>query len=71
MLKISRCRSCDARGVWMLTSEGKNILVEAESIDEADLEFDGATGKPLFNQKAGHEAHFANCPDAAKWRKPK
>lgn len=57
-MKEGRCRSCDERIIWLVTNTGKNMPVDADSIDEQ------------FDAKR-HTSHFANCPDADKFRKPK
>ncbi len=67
MIRIDRCRSCDASVVWMITNTGKNMPVDADSVDEAELEFDGM--KPKFDHQAGHVSHFATCPQANQHRR--
>jgi len=62
MLKITQCKSCGAEIVWMKTQRGKNIPVDAETIDDKGAEvFDPDT----------MTTHFETCPDAYKWRKKK
>lgn len=63
--KIAICRSCGARGVWMRTARGKNILVELASTTEAEQK--GGAHR-LFDPKR-HVAHFAKCPNADEWRR--
>jgi hypothetical protein len=56
---VALCKSCGAEGRWMKTSKGKHILVELASCSPNDH---------LFGPKR-HIAHFANCPQAAAWRR--
>ncbi len=64
----SKCRSCGAYIIWLKTSTGKNIPVDADSLD--DVEIEGGE-KPIFDAKAGHISHFATCPNADKHRRRK
>jgi len=57
--KVSKCRSCQAYIVWMKTEAGKNIPVDADSVEEGDELF--VPGE--------HVSHFSTCPDADRWRK--
>ena len=66
-IRIARCRSCGAPAVWMKTQAGNNMLVDADSVDEAELDWKG--GRPLFDHKAGHVSHFATCPQADQHRR--
>lgn len=56
---MSECRSCKARIVWLRTQDGKNMPVDAETVEEGDTSWD--------NTK--HTSHFATCPNADKHRK--
>ena len=70
-LKISRCRSCRAPIIWMITNMGKNIPVDPDDVDEADLEWGRTrrgTSAPIFDPQA-HTSHFATCPNADAHRK--
>lgn len=53
------CRSCGAAIVWLKTSTGKNMPVDAETVTEGDTQFE---------KDAGHISHFATCPNAASHR---
>lgn len=66
-VRTANCRSCDAAIVWMVTATGRRMPVDADTVDEADLEFVG--GAPLFDQQLGHVSHFSTCPDHDKWRR--
>jgi hypothetical protein len=67
-VRTRECRSCGATVVWMVTGRGRNIPVDADSVDEAELEFDEVTGLPLFHY-GEHQSHFETCPDAKDWRR--
>lgn len=56
--RITRCGSCRARIIWLLTPAGKRMPVDADSVEPEDDAFE--FGK--------HVSHFATCPDAGKWR---
>ena len=58
-MNISKCRSCDAPIVWLKTKNGKNIPVNANTVEEGDK---------IFEIKR-HKSHFNTCPQATAWRK--
>jgi hypothetical protein len=70
-MKIDRCRSCSAEILWVKTLSGKMmpldvklaVLYEVEGVDEGGE----VTARPV--QVRG--PHWASCPDAAAWRKPR
>lgn len=59
--RITRCRACNARIIFLTTSTGKNIPVDADTVEPSDTAYVWAR----------HEAHFAKCPNAAQFRKPR
>lgn len=65
-ITVKKCRSCKAPIVWMRSKRGKNVPVDADSIDEAELEFD-EEGHPQFVYGT-HVAHFTTCPYADQHR---
>ena len=65
--RIAICRGCGARGVWMRTRYGKNVLVELASTTEAEQK---GSAILLFDPKR-HVAHFAKCPKADEFRRPR
>lgn len=65
-VRTTSCRSCAALVVWMRTAAGKNMPVDADSVDVATLEWDA--GKPVFDPDE-HTSHFATCPEAKGWRR--
>lgn len=58
--RITRCRSCNARIIWLKTAAGKNMPVDADSVEPTHEEFDA---------KTGHVSHFSTCPNANKHRR--
>lgn len=64
--RISRCRSCDASIVWMITNTGSRMPVDADSVDESELEW--FNGSPVFDPQE-HESDFATCPNANQHRR--
>jgi hypothetical protein len=65
-LEISTCRGrapdydgCGADIVWLVTSNGKNMPVNADTIQEGDNQFDHKR----------HVAHWATCPKAQSFRR--
>lgn len=57
--RIVNCKSCSARIVWFTTAAGKNMPVDAATVDVDDTELD----------LSRHQSHFASCPNAAKHRR--
>jgi hypothetical protein len=60
-MKGAKCRSCNAAIVWLKTSTGKNMPVDAATVLPTDQTF----------EPPRHVSHFATCPEADKHRKPK
>lgn len=50
--RITRCRSCNARIIFLTMASGKKMPVEADTVEVDDEEFDSER----------HESHFAQCP---------
>lgn len=59
--RITRCNSCRARIIFLATSTGKKMPVDADSVDPEEL---------IFEPKK-HESHFATCPNADSHRRPR
>lgn len=59
--RITRCKSCRARIIWLKTPQGKNMPVEADTVKPEDEEFEWGR----------HESHFSKCPNANQHRKPR
>jgi hypothetical protein len=57
---MDECRSCKAEIVWLHTSSGGRMPVDAETVSEGDTEFE---------PRAGHISHFVTCPDSQQWKR--
>jgi hypothetical protein len=57
--RITRCRSCNARIVWFTTESGRNMPVDADTVEADDDELD----------LSRHISHFATCPNANQHRR--
>lgn len=56
-----RCRSCKAEVYWVDGPNGKRVIVSAAV---------GVGGLPPTDTEPGHGvSHFADCPQAAEWRR--
>jgi len=63
-MKLARCRSCNAAIVWLKTSTGKNMPIDADFMAQIvdDLEHDPA---PMFDYREHQKGvHWATCPHA-------
>lgn len=59
----SRCKSCNAEIIWLKTKNGKDMPVDAGSVDLP------LTGTPPTFDSAIMTSHFATCPNAGQHRK--
>lgn len=61
--RITRCREqdCWARIIWLKTVQGKNMPVDADTVEPVDDEFDPSK----------HTSHFATCTAPSRFRKPR
>lgn len=55
--RIKRCRSCNAKIIFLPTPAGKSMPVDADTVEPADELYDADK----------HESHFRTCPDANKF----
>lgn len=55
----SECRSCGNQIVWLKTAKGKNMPVDADTVEVGDQQFDHSR----------HISHFSSCPNAEQHRK--
>lgn len=55
------CRSCGREIVWLKTAAGKNMPVNAETVEPGDDVF----------QPGRHVSHFSDCPNAGEHRRAK
>jgi hypothetical protein len=58
-MEKQECRSCKKPIVFLRTAKGAMMPVDAETVKDGDILFDGSY----------HKSHFATCPNAEKWRK--
>lgn len=59
--RITECKSCNAKIIYLETAAGKKMPVDAATVYQADIMFD----------RAKHMTHFATCITADKHRKTK
>ncbi len=69
-LKPANCKSCGAIIIWMKTAKGKNIPVDASSVEVHELEWIEASptmreAMPSF-QHGKHICHFETCPNHSR-----
>jgi hypothetical protein len=60
--RIVRCSSCRARIIWLKTAAGRNMPVDADTVEP---------GEEIFEPNSDHISHFATCPNANNHRKRK
>lgn len=67
-----RCRSCGAPIEWVLTSSGKRMPIVPKPGGNLRIQLDMFGGPPtaviVTRGKGNYISHFADCPDAARWR---
>jgi hypothetical protein len=59
--RIVRCRSCNARIVFLDTVGGKRMPVDADTVEAEDQVY----------EHGRHVSHFTTCPQSDRWRRPK
>ena len=71
-----QCRSCGARVMWVKTSKGKKMPLDAEPVANGNLVMatlpDAIAVSYDPTQHGGlsrFTSHFATCPQSAAWRK--
>ena len=68
----TRCSKCDAKIAFTVTSSGKWMPVDADSLNDEDVELLGRVGGEKVEYRHGdHMSHFATCPEADSFRKKK
>ena len=65
----TKCRSCDTEIAFVETRSGSQMPVDADSLDDEDIEILGRVGERLQYEHGRHVSHFATCPDAYKFRR--
>lgn len=78
--RIDKCKSCSAAIVWAKTSAGKLIPIDAAPAADGNIRLwkGPSTGEwlALYRPKPPqgeplYKSHFATCPDAQKFRRPR
>jgi hypothetical protein len=59
--RIKRCKSCNAKIIWMLTKNLKHIPIDADTVEAGDTQLD----------LSKHKSHFATCRYADSHRNPR
>lgn len=57
--RVARCRSCHKKIIWFKTEAGKNMPVDADTVEPGDEELD----------LDKHISHFATCEFASQHRR--
>lgn len=57
--RITRCRSCRAQIIWFKTEAGRNMPVDADTVEPEDDEY----------EPPRHVSHFSTCPNADEHRR--
>lgn len=57
--RLARCRSCGVLIVFLQSSKGSSVPVNADTVRADQFSF----------TPPDHVTHFATCPDAAAWRR--
>lgn len=57
--RITRCKSCNARIIFLPTANGKQCPTDADTVEPADQAF--VWGR--------HVSHFSTCPSANQYRR--
>lgn len=70
---MNRCRSCGAEIVWVVTSTGARMPLDAEPNPDGNVELVNGRAivhgqPPAFVHGPIHMPHHATCPDAEEWR---
>jgi hypothetical protein len=80
---LKKCRSCQAEIFWALTSDGKRMPVNAMPDPTGGFVLELVSYLPAgehlearvfdfhHNERKRYTSHFATCPDAGSWRKPR
>jgi hypothetical protein len=55
--RITRCKSCRARIIWLRTDLGRNMPVDADTVDVHDEIY----------EHGRHVSHFSTCPQGKEW----
>lgn len=71
-MKTEPCRSCKAPVIWVRTTKGKMMPLNAEPDPNGSFAIIDGVAEParLFDQTR-YTSYFATCPQAKQWRKAK
>jgi len=67
---FNHCESCKKEIAFLKTKSGKFIPVNIDSLSNQEKQ-KLSEGKRIFFQFTRHTSHFATCPNASIFRKPK
>lgn len=60
-MRVTRCRSCQGRIVWLKTAAGRDMPTDAETVLPEDTQYSSAK----------HRSHWGTCPTSDQHRKQK
>jgi hypothetical protein len=60
-VRVVHCRSCGAPIVWLDTNNNRRMPVDAATVRPEDRSY----------EQGQHVCHFATCPQANEWRRPR
>jgi hypothetical protein len=65
------CKSCGAPIIWVRTTTGASMPVDASPADNGNLKLVPGLHGPIAHvvDRGTHVAHFVTCPNAKKHRK--
>lgn len=83
-IDLAKCRSCTAAIIWAETVKGKRMTVDAAPADGGNIRLEYRRGDvpPLahvvpkvergnYGDESWYTSHFATCPQADEWRRPR
>ena len=68
---MTNCKKCGREILFLKTTAGARIPVNADSVSVNQQSGIIAGFDVYFDPKEGHRTHFADCPFANKFRKPR
>lgn len=68
--KPQACKSCGRLIVFLITQTGKRIPINWDSLDRNEQNFITQAGEVDYEHKR-HISHFADCPEAKHFRRPR
>lgn len=85
--RVTACRSCGSAIIWTVTEHGVRMPVDAQPLDSGTVQLFGLafgesvalsrvlSGDSLTAARGEgvplHRSHFASCPNATVWRRPR